>query len=142
MSISPLILRAVWKATSRSGHVVLRRVSHRDQIDQWARTLSHARRHVERVILSETSGRLSMRSRLLWVVFFAVGSAIVFARGAQTQSSIALAGRITSAEEGPMEGVLVSAKKAGSTITVTVVSDEQGRYRFPSAKLPPGQYAL
>jgi streptogramin lyase len=41
-----------------------------------------------------------------------------------------------------MEGVLVSAKKAGSTITVTVVSDEQGRYQFPSSKLIPGQYAL
>ena len=41
-----------------------------------------------------------------------------------------------------MEGVLVSAKKAGSTMTITVVSDEQGRYRFPSSKLPPGQYAL
>ena len=41
-----------------------------------------------------------------------------------------------------MEGVLIGAKKAGSTITVTVVSDAQGRYRFPSPKLPPGQYAL
>src|SRR3954468_6824789 len=62
--------------------------------------------------------------------------------GAQTSISIALSGRISSAEEGPMEGVLVSAKQSGSTITVTVVSDEQGRYRFPSSKLPPGQYAL
>jgi hypothetical protein len=35
-----------------------------------------------------------------------------------------------------MEGVLVSAKKVGSTITVTVVSNQEGRYRFPSAKLP------
>jgi virginiamycin B lyase len=41
-----------------------------------------------------------------------------------------------------MEGVLVSAKKAASTITVTVVSDAQGRYRFPASKLPPGQYSL
>lgn len=41
-----------------------------------------------------------------------------------------------------MEGVLVSAKREGSTITVTVVSDEHGRYRFPAAKLPPGRYAL
>ena len=30
-----------------------------------------------------------------------------------------------------MEGVLVSAQKAGSPITVTVVSDEHGRFRFP-----------
>jgi len=41
-----------------------------------------------------------------------------------------------------MEGVLVSAKKAGSTVTVTVVSDAQGRYSFPRARLEPGRYAL
>src|SRR5437773_8519992 len=49
---------------------------------------------------------------------------------AETSSSVALTGQVTSAEEGPMEGVIVSAKKAGSTITVSVVSDEQGRYRL------------
>src|SRR6266851_6325822 len=47
---------------------------------------------------------------------------------AQTEPP-ALSGRVSSAEEGAMEGVLVSAKKAGSTITITVVSDAQGRYR-------------
>src|SRR5439155_21202372 len=47
---------------------------------------------------------------------------------------------VTSAEEGSMEGVLVSAKRAGSTITVTVASDAQGRYSFPI--LVPGPYAL
>src|SRR5437870_13124269 len=41
-----------------------------------------------------------------------------------------------------MEGVLVSAKKVDSTITITVVSDGQGRYRFPAAKLEPGPYSL
>jgi len=41
-----------------------------------------------------------------------------------------------------MEGVIVSAKKAGSTITISVVSDAEGRYRFPSAKLDPGPYSL
>jgi streptogramin lyase len=49
---------------------------------------------------------------------------------------------VSSAEEGAMEGVLVSAKKAGSTITVTVVSDAEGRYSFPAKKLSPGTYAL
>jgi hypothetical protein len=57
---------------------------------------------------------------------------------ARTPPSITLSGRVSSVEEGQMEGVLVSAKKAGSTITITVVTDEQGRYRFPSSKLPPG----
>ena len=61
---------------------------------------------------------------------------------AQTQDSVALTGQVTSAEEGAMEGVLVSAKKAGSTIAIIVVSDRQGRYRFPRTRLEPGQYAL
>src|SRR5258706_10733952 len=54
----------------------------------------------------------------------------------------ALAGTVFSAEEGQMEGVLVSAKKAGATVTVTVVSDAKGRYAFPTAKLEPGSYSL
>src|SRR5256885_907337 len=61
---------------------------------------------------------------------------------APARAQTALSGQITSAEEGAMEGVLVSAKRAGSTITVTVASDTQGRYSFPAAKLEPGQYAL
>jgi len=60
----------------------------------------------------------------------------------EPETSVALTGQVTSAEEGPMEGVLISAKKAGSTITVTVVSDERGRYRFPRARLEPGQYTF
>src|SRR5262245_49828686 len=54
----------------------------------------------------------------------------------------ALSDQVTSKEEGTMEGVLVIAKRAGSTITVTVVSDAQGRYRFPAARLAPGKYNL
>src|SRR6267378_4346226 len=60
--------------------------------------------------------------------------------GAAAQA--ALAGKVSSAEEGAMEGVLVSAKKAGSTITITVVSDAKGQYSFPAAKLEPGRYAI
>ena len=63
-----------------------------------------------------------------------------YSAGAAAQA--ALAGKVSSAEEGAMEGVLVSAKKAGSTITVTVVSDKEGRYSFPAAKLEPGEYSL
>jgi virginiamycin B lyase len=61
---------------------------------------------------------------------------------ARAQTPPALTGQVTSGEEGPMEGVLVSAKKAGSTVTITVVSDAQGNYSFPATKLEPGQYSL
>ncbi len=68
--------------------------------------------------------------------------AAVHTAGAATAPAVALTGQISSQEEGTMEGVLVSAKREGSTITTTVVSDAQGRYSFPAAKLEPGKYAL
>jgi len=60
---------------------------------------------------------------------------------AQTPS-VALSGRVTSVQEGAMEGVLVSAKRDGSPLTVTVVTDNTGRYAFPADRLAPGHYAL
>jgi len=54
----------------------------------------------------------------------------------------ALTGVVTSQEEGAMEGVLVSAKRAGSTITVSVVTDARGRYSIPRDRLQPGSHAL
>ena len=62
--------------------------------------------------------------------------------GAQTSPSPALTGLVSSQEEGPMEGVLISAKRTGSSVTITVVSDAQGRYSFPLNRLEPGQYSL
>ena len=41
-----------------------------------------------------------------------------------------------------MEGVVISAKKAGGTITVSVVSDDKGHYSFPADRLEPGHYAI
>jgi virginiamycin B lyase len=54
----------------------------------------------------------------------------------------ALEGTIKSQEEGLMEGVVVTAKKDGSTIAVSVVSDEKGIYSFPADRLMPGHYTL
>ncbi len=73
----------------------------------------------------------------LVVWFAALGPA-----SAAAQTSTVLTGRVSSAEEGAMEGVVVSAKKAGSTVTVSVVSDDQGRFSFPSAKIGSGVYSL
>src|SRR5512138_1455386 len=63
---------------------------------------------------------------------------LVFSAVAAAQTS--LSGKVSSSEEGAMEGVLVSAKKG--TITVTVVSDERGRYAFPAKRLAPGKYEV
>ena len=53
-----------------------------------------------------------------------------------------LSGQVTSAKEGAMEGVLVTAKKDGSNISTTVVSDDKGHYTFPGGRLKPGHYTL
>jgi virginiamycin B lyase len=55
---------------------------------------------------------------------------------------VALTGVVTSDAEGRMEGVLVTAKPEGGNVTVTVISDNQGRYSFPASKLQPGKYNL
>jgi len=56
--------------------------------------------------------------------------------------SAALTGLVSSQAEGPMEGVVVSATRTGSTMTVSVMSDAQGRYAFPAHRLEPGAYSI
>ena len=67
---------------------------------------------------------------------------LAFLLGAGTAQAETLSGHVRSAEEGAMEGVLVSAHRDGSNITVTVVTDTEGRYAFPAARLAPGHYTL
>lgn len=55
---------------------------------------------------------------------------------------VSLTGIVHSDSEGPMEGVLVSAKRIDGTITVTVVSDHHGRYGFPASRMGPGTYRI
>ena len=59
-----------------------------------------------------------------------------------SDASVALSGVVSSAEEGAMEGVLVTVKRTGATVSTTVVTDASGRYRFPRARLDPGTYAI
>jgi len=87
-----------------------------------------------------------MRSTFLLLIAAVCGAVVlsqtrVHPLHAQARDPVALTGQVTSTE-GPMEGVLVSVKKTGSTITTTVVTDDQGRYRFARTRLEPGQYAL
>src|SRR5437879_3760902 len=66
----------------------------------------------------------------------------LFTAAAYAQGAVALAGQVSSAEEGAMEGVVVSAKRDGSTISISVVTDAGGRFAFPAARLEPGRYSL
>jgi virginiamycin B lyase len=81
-----------------------------------------------------------MRKTTLALLTSAALAVLVSAGPSMAQS--ALTGLVSSTEEGPMEGVLVTAKRDGSTIAITVVTDAQGRYSFPAARLGPGHYTL
>ena len=80
-----------------------------------------------------------MRHPILAAVAFVV--ALPGAASAQAPAA-ALTGLVSSAAEATMEGVLVSATKAGSNITVTVVTGADGRFSFPANRLAPGPYTL
>lgn len=80
---------------------------------------------------------------IVLVVLLMVPFAWFSSRAADTNAKPpALTGVVSSEAEGPMEGVLVKAKKVGGAITISVVSDDHGRYAFPADRLKPGEYAL
>jgi virginiamycin B lyase len=81
-----------------------------------------------------------MRKSILALLASAALATLVTAGPSHAQS--ALTGLVSSSEEGPMEGVLVTAKRDGSTIAITVVTDAQGHYGFPADRLAPGHYTL
>jgi streptogramin lyase len=83
-------------------------------------------------------GRLTLLAGVSLLAF----TLFVTAPTSSAAQGVALAGQVTSAKEGAMEGVVVSAKKVGSTVTISVSTDEEGRYSFPAARLEPGQYTL
>src|SRR5215470_13070005 len=59
-----------------------------------------------------------------------------------TAQAQVLTGKVSSAEEPAMEGVLVSVKKEGSTIATTVVTNDKGEYSFPNGRIDAGKYAI
>ena len=85
---------------------------------------------------------MSRRSMVVCFVglLVVVGLAAVGPAAAQ-QAGPALTGTVMAGPEA-LEGVLVSAKKSGSTITTTVVSGKDGHYDFPGGRLEPGAYSL
>jgi streptogramin lyase len=83
-----------------------------------------------------------MRMKQFAAILLAGISTIAFHGVSWAKTPPALIGEVRSAEEGPMGGVTVTATRARSTISVTVTTDDQGRYVFPAGRLAPGTYAL
>src|SRR5215471_6828172 len=78
-----------------------------------------------------------------FIIAISLAFAALASSGAFAQAPVAaLAGLVSSAAGGAMEGVLVSASKTGSSVTVTVVTDKDGRFSFPASRLTPGQHSL
>src|SRR5882724_740870 len=78
-------------------------------------------------------------------IIFTVGVALLVVMTTSVMvagPSVALTGIVSSQVEGPMEGVVVTAKRAGSTIAVSVVTDKTGQYSFPADRLQAGEYKL
>jgi streptogramin lyase len=83
-------------------------------------------------------GSEEMMSKRLFAIVSIAGLLIgLTTMGANAQT---LSGKVSSADEGLMEGVLVSAKKEGSTVTTTVASNAKGEFRFPADRIEPGRY--
>ncbi|MGA8653633.1 MAG: carboxypeptidase regulatory-like domain-containing protein [Xanthobacteraceae bacterium] len=61
---------------------------------------------------------------------------------ADDRAPAALTGQVTSDVEGAMDGVVVTAHKDGSIVSVSVTTDARGRYAFPDNKLVPGEYKI
>ena len=78
----------------------------------------------------------------VFVLAFGIGVASPLPARPDDRAPLALAGRVSSETEGPMEGVLVRAKGIGSTVSVAVVTDRGGRYSFPATRLTPRTYNL
>jgi streptogramin lyase len=84
-----------------------------------------------------------MQGKLL--LSMTAGAAVVLLQAAPpawAQASPALTGTVSSAAEGTMEGVVVTARKDGAKLSVSVITDAQGHYSFPADRLEPGHYAI
>jgi streptogramin lyase len=85
-----------------------------------------------------------MRSRLMLTITVSA-AALLFALANQpgwAQNEPALTGTVSSAAEGNMEGVVVTASRPDSIVRVSVTTDAQGRYAFPPNRLAPGEYTI
>src|SRR6266704_3593043 len=79
---------------------------------------------------------LTLAATATAMVFPPVGNAV------RAEGDAALTGVVSSEAEGKMEGVVVTARRPGSIVQVSVTTDAGGRYGFPRNRLQPGVYTL
>jgi virginiamycin B lyase len=84
-----------------------------------------------------------MRKLILALAIAAAATVLSPAVGpVQAEGQAALTGTVSSEAEGKMEGVVVTARRSGSIVQVSVATDAEGRYSFPRNRLETGQYTL
>src|ERR1700693_3238253 len=88
------------------------------------------------------TGENAMHMRHYAVLLLAGIAVFAYQGASRAQNEPALTGEVRSPEEGPMGGVTVTATSDRSTISVTAITNDQGRYSFPAGRLGPGQYSL
>ena len=81
-----------------------------------------------------------MRARLLLTL--AATAAAMVLPPLSNAGDAALTGIVSSPAEGKMEGVVVTARRAGSIVQVSVTTGADGRYSFPRSHLQAGRYTL
>ncbi|MBM3778706.1 MAG: hypothetical protein FJW23_10795 [Acidimicrobiia bacterium] len=85
---------------------------------------------------------MRVRVVLMLVATMTIAGFVLAPVGPRAQGSAGLTGTVSSQREGPMEGVVVSARRDGSNATVSVVTDAGGRYSFPRSHVAAGRYTL
>ena len=60
----------------------------------------------------------------------------------RAQNQDAITGKVSSDAEAAIEGVVVTAHKDGSIVSISVTTDAKGHYAFPESRLEPGHYTL
>ncbi len=84
-----------------------------------------------------------MNRLITWPCIAALFAALLFGGFSAAKAALpttGLMGSVKSADGKPLEGVPVSAKAQGSTITTSVYTNQSGEYYFPP--LPSGQYRI
>src|SRR5215470_6086529 len=106
----------------------------------------HDRAHIAAAPLYRLAGVRTgenvMRMKHFAATLLAGISVLAYHNASWAERTPALTGEVRSTEEGPMSGVTVTATRDKSTISVTAITDGQGRYAFPADRLVPGTYSL